>query len=521
MEGLSRARFGQNFGPRFGLRPKLALVALVLLALPLAGTLYVNEVERFLLESQEQSLLGIARAVATALHERPQLLASASGRDEEVDAILLGLQRSSSRLWVVDSGYQVIASAGSLRRAADVASETPWWQPLIGWLIPRPTEDFAESRPEDVLATGPEVAAALQGTPATHTRRTRDGRAVVLSAAHPIWNGDTVAGAVVAEETTNSAMSVKSAALERLLLLTLAAFATAGAVLTIFATRLSLRIRRLRDEAESAIDARGRIRRLAAGSEAADEIGDLSRSFSAVLERLAQHHSYLESMAGRLSHELRTPIAVVRSSLENLKLAPGQASTEASTGASTYIERAEEGLQRLNRILERMTEASRLEMSLRAAERERYDLAPVVHGCVEGYRIAYPQTRFALALPERRMEVEGSPDLAAQLLDKLVENAVDFSPPGEPVRVTLEESGGDALLTVANRGPALPEAMRGRLFDSMISMRETRAAGTPHLGIGLYVARLIAEFHGGSIAAADLPSGTGVALTVRFALAWK
>jgi len=513
VEGLSRPRFGQNFGPRFGLRAKLALVALVLLALPLAGTLYVNEVERFLLENQEQSLLGITRAVATALHERPQLLASASGRDEEVDAILLGLQRSSSRLWVVDSGYQVIASAGSLRRTAEVVSETPWWQPLIGWLIPRPTEDFAEARPEDVLATGPEVAAALQGTPATSTRRTRDGRAVVLSAAHPIWNGDAVAGAVVAEETTNSAMSVKSAALERLLLFTLAAFATAGAVLTVFATRLSLRIRRLRDEAESAIDARGRIRRLASGSEAADEIGDLSRSFSAVLERLAQHHSYLESMAGRLSHELRTPIAVVRSSLENLKLGPAD--------ADRYIERAEEGLQRLNRILERMTEASRLEMSLRAAERERYDLAPVVRGCVEGYRIAYPQARFALALPERRMEVEGSPDLAAQLLDKLVENAVDFSPPGETVRVSLEESGGDALLTVANKGPALPEAMRGRLFDSMISMRETRAAGTPHLGIGLYVARLIAEFHGGSIAATDLPSGEGVALAVRFALAWK
>ena len=502
---------------RFGLRAKLALVALVLLALPLAGTLYVNEMERFLLESQEQTLLGIARAVATALHERPQLLASASGRDDEVDAILLGLQRSSSRVWVVDRGYQVIASAGSLRRAAEVAAEAPWWQPLVGWLIPRPTEDFAEAQPEDVLATGPDVAAALQGTPATNTRRTRDGRAVVMSAAHPIWNGDEVAGAVVAEETTNSAMSVKSAALERLLVLTLTVFAGAGAVLTTFATRLSVRIRRLRDEAESAIDARGRIRRLASGSNAADEIGDLSRSFSAVLERLAQHHAYLESMAGRLSHELRTPIAVVRSSLENLKLAPAQGGRE----ASTYIERAEEGLQRLNRILERMTEASRLELSLRAAERERYDLVPVVRGCVDGYRIAYPQAVFALVLPQRRMEVEGSPDLAAQLLDKLVENAVDFSPLGEPIRVSLEETGGEVLLAVANKGPPLPEAMRGRLFDSMISVRETRATATPHLGIGLYVARLIAEFHGGSIAAADLPAGDGVALVVRLPLAWK
>jgi two-component system sensor histidine kinase ChvG len=502
---------------RFGLRAKLALVALVLLVLPLAGTLYVNEMERFLLESQEQTLLGIARAVATALHERPQLLASGSGRDDEVDAILLGLQRSSSRIWVVDRGYQVIASAGSLRRASEVASEAPWWQPLVSWLIPRPTEDFAEARPEDVVATGADVAAALQGTPATNTRRTRDGRAVVMSAAHPIWNGDEVAGAVVAEETTNSAMSVKSAALERLLVLTLVAFASAGAVLTIFATRLSVRIRRLRDEAESAIDARGRIRRLASGSSAADEIGDLSRSFSAVLERLAEHHAYLESMAGRLSHELRTPIAVVRSSLENLKLGPVEGGRE----ASTYIERAEEGLQRLNRILERMTEASRLELSLRTAERERYDLVPVVHGCVDGYRIAYPHAAFAVILPARRMEIEGSPDLAAQLLDKVIENAVDFSTSSEPVRVSLEEAGGEAVLAVANKGPLLPEAMRGRLFESMISVREARATATPHLGIGLFVARLIAEFHGGSIAAADLPSGDGVALLVRFPLAWK
>jgi two-component system, OmpR family, sensor histidine kinase ChvG len=504
-------------GLRFGLRVKLGLVALVLLALPLAGTLYVNEMERFLLEGQEQTLLGIARAVATALHERPQLLASASGRDDEVDAILLGLQRSSARIWVVDRGYQVIASAGSLRRPAEVAAETPWWQPLVGWLIRRPTEDFAETQPEDVLATGPDVAAALQGTAATNTRRTRDGRAVVMSAAHPIWSGDQVAGAVVAEETTNSAMSVKSAALERLLVLTLAAFAGAGAVLMIFATRLSLRIRRLRDEAESAIDARGRIRRLASGSSAGDEIGDLSRSFSAVLERLAQHHAYLESMAGRLSHELRTPIAVVRSSLENLKIDP----TLGGPDSSTYIERAEEGLQRLNRILQRMTEASRLELSLRTAERERYDLVPVVRGCVEGYRIAYPQAAFALVVPAQRMEVEGSPDLAAQLLDKLVENAVDFSPRAEPIRIALEESGGEALLTLANKGPALPEAMRGRLFDSMISVREAGATATPHLGIGLYVARLIAEFHGGNIAATDQPSGDGVTLLVRLPLAWK
>lgn len=506
MEGLKRRRFS--------LRAKLALVALVLLALPWAGTLYVNEVERFLLHGLEQTLLATARAVATALHERPQLLAVAS-RDEEVAAILLGVQRASSRIWVVNRRYDVVALAGALKRPAQAASEAPWWQPMVGWLIERPTEDFTEALPDGVLATGRDVVAALQGTPATRTRRTPDGRAVVMSAAHPIWSGDEVVGAVVAEETTNPIVSMKSAALERLLLLTLAAFSGAAALLIAFATRLSVRIRRLRDEAESVIDRRGHIARLASGSDAGDEIGDLSRSFSAVLERLAQHHAYLESMAGRLSHELRTPIAVVRSSLENLKLSSDEAERQ------RYVERAEEGLARLNRILERMTEASRLEQSLSSVERVRYDLRTVVRGCVDGYRVAYPRVSFRLELPPRRMEVEGSPDLAAQLLDKLVENAVDFCTLAQPILVALEEIAGSAVLRIVNKGRTLPEEMRSRLFQSMISVREGRHGGTPHLGLGLYVARIIAEFHGGSVRAGNLPAGDGVVIEVQMPLAWK
>jgi len=545
---------------RISLRAKLALVSLALLALPWAGWLYVGEMERFLLDGQERALLATARAVATALHDRPQLLQAVPERDdglrreaeqelrklteregraagyeagvalasesaiearpaqEEIAAILRGVQRASSRVWVVNRRYQVLALAGSLKRPAppeDDGALAPWWRRAIGWVIPHPTEDFAEALPDDVLATSRDIIAALQGTPGTRMRRTPDGRAVVLSAAYPIWAGDEVAGAVVAEETTNPIVSLRSAALERLLVLTLAAFAGVGALLIAYATRLSHRIRRLRDEAESAIDARGRITRLATGSDAGDEIGDLSRSFSAMLSRLAQHHAYLESMADRLSHELRTPIAVVRSSLENLELAaqPGE--------GRLYIARAEEGLARLNTILQRMMEASRLEQSLRTAERERYDLVPVVRGCVEGYRLAYPGARFKLELPDRRMDVEGSPDLAAQLLDKLVENAVDFSPPEAPVRVMLEEHNGAVVLTVANSGPLLPREMQGRLFESMVSVRGERRAGTPHLGLGLYVARLIAEFHGGSITAENLPTGDGVAISARLPIAWR
>jgi dedicated sortase system histidine kinase len=543
-----------------GLRAQLALVALALLALPWAGVSFVNELERTLLAGQERALLATARAVATALHDRPQLLAAAPARDdavrreaelelqriaqsegrlpqeaiaqlplareaelaarkaqEEIAAILRGVQRTESRLWVVNRRYQVLALAGSLRRSTGAANGDgelrQAWRRVVGWLIERPREDFAEAVPDDVLATGRDITSALQGTPGTRTRLTPDGRAVVMSAAHPVWNGNDVAGAVVVEETTNPIASLRSDALERLLLLTLAAFAGTAAILIGFATRLSQRIRRLRDEAECAIDARGRLARVAAGSDAGDEIGDLSRSISAMLARLAQHHVYLESMAGRLSHELRTPIAVVRSSLENLKLAATPEEIR------TYVARAEEGLGRLNTILQRMSEATRLEQALRTAERERYDLAAVVRGCVEGYRLAYAATPIVLEAPARTLEVSGSPDLGAQLLDKLVENAIEFSPAGEAVHVRLQEQGRYALLAVQNKGPALPAQMRARLFESMVSVRESRTGAAPHLGLGLYVARLIAEFHGGAIEAADTAAGDGVVVRVHLPLA--
>jgi signal transduction histidine kinase len=98
-------------------------------------------------------------------------------------------------------------------------------------------------------------------------------------------------------------------------------------------------------------------------------------------------------MAGRLAHELRTPVAVVRSSLDNLNDAAVPAD------ARVYIDRARSGLARLNAILTRMTEATRLEEALHDAERERFDLALVVAGCVEGYRLAYRDVPIAFAPP--------------------------------------------------------------------------------------------------------------------------
>jgi signal transduction histidine kinase len=165
-----------------------------------------------------------------------------------------------------------------------------------------------------------------------------------------------------------------------------------------------------------------------------------------------------------------------------------------------------------------MSEATRLEQTVRSGERETFDANKVVAGCVDGYAAAYPQRRFALMLPHAPVLLSGAPDLFAQMLDKLAANAVDFAT-ADPIEVTLDLAGDSAMLRFGNTGPLLPAAMHERLFESMVSVRSERANSEPHLGLGLYIVRQIAEYHEGSVTAADRPDGTGVTFELRLPLA--
>jgi len=529
-----------------GIRTQLLLVLTVFLVIPFLGWGYVRELERVLRDAQERTLAGTAQAVATALHDRARLFdltplpleSLASERDAiesseqravphpgavaEIAQILQGMSRTTARIWVVDRNLDVLARTGSLRRAAaepDTAAdgvESVWRRiersvlhPFYALVLAQPTEEFAEESAGTTLHEAREVAGALAGILTTDHRLTPDGRAVVVSAAHPIWVGDDVRGAVIVEETGNAVLAERNRAFERLFTIVLVALLVGSVALTIFASRLTGRIRKLRDDAEMAIDAHGRVKGALAGSQAGDEIGDLSRSFSSVLDRLSQYAFYRENMASRLSHELRTPLAVVRSSLDNLRQQP------LPDDARVYIERAQGGLQRLAELLTRMTEATRLEQSLSDVERERFDLAALVKGCVEGYRVAFRQRSFACEVPADPLQVEGAPDLAAQMLDKLVANAHEFATPNTAITVSLVRAGTTARLTVENEGPPLPDGMHERMFDSMVSVRPGTGGDIPHLGLGLYIVRLIAESHRGTARADDRPGGRGVMVTIE------
>jgi two-component system, OmpR family, sensor histidine kinase ChvG len=527
-----------------GIRFRLALVALALLALPLLAAHFITSMEAFLRESQERAIGATARAVAAALSDRPTLFERGATTDaegeerrrivalfaaadtdaaaslgnayvpsDEIERFLAIMGRAGSRVWVVDSRSRVRGLSGSLRDPSDTVAMAKWLKPVAALVVPLPKYPVGD----ETLPVRSQIDRALIGVSSTQWRATRDRDVAILSAAQPVFLGDDIVGAVVVEETTGAIQILRQAALEKLLAVTLAVVAVALAVLLAFSGRLAARIRRLHAEAEAAIDAQGRVKGAITASAAKDEIGDLSRTTAAMLGRLRDYNAYLEAMAGRLSHELRTPVAVVRSSLDNLAAEPlaGQ--------GRVYVERALEGVGRLGRLISRLSEATRLERLLESAERERFDLAAVVRGCVEGYRSAYPERRFELAAPAGAVTIEGAPDAFAQLLDKLIENANDFAPPGTGVKLALEAAEGEARLAVENEGPPLPEEMLHRLFDSMVSARASHGppevrAGAMHLGLGLYVVRLVAEHHGGRVRAMNRPEG-GVRFEVAVPLA--
>src|SRR6185436_20932856 len=142
--------------------------------------------------------------------------------------------------WIVDQNQRLLAIAGDLKRASPPPEPGPLEfavrlvRPVTDYLLEPPTQDFDDALPEQEIASGPVAASALQGVPARRWRQSPDSRAVILSASHPVWSGDDVVAAVVAEETTNATRSAYNRAMEQVIGLTLIAFVAGALALLLF-----------------------------------------------------------------------------------------------------------------------------------------------------------------------------------------------------------------------------------------------------------------------------------------------
>jgi dedicated sortase system histidine kinase len=417
-----------------------------------------------------------------------------------------------SHLQVVDRDRWLVADLPGSRGRTGATADTFWLLSLLyRSILSQETLQPPPETPALGRISGEEIESALRGLPANHRYRDPDyPRRTLLSGAVPIVHAEGVIGVVVARQSGEEYLSLTDQAFSRLLAYSLAALGIAALGLLAYASLLSWRIGRLSLAAREAVTEDGQIRDTFPRSAARDEIGDLSRHYADLLDQLRDYNDYLRTLSRKLSHELRTPIAVIRTSLENLEQAEDR---EEQSGV--YLTRAREGLLRLNRILTAMSEANRLEESIRNNPLAEVDLVPLLREVMAAYEGVYPEHQLKASIEPFRATVQGAPDLIVQALDKLMDNAASFTPRGGKIELRLARSHGGWDIEVKNEGPPLPEELRDRLFDPMVSVRDS-AAGDVHLGLGLHVVRMIIHYHRGQAGADNLPDGGGVCVTLHF-----
>jgi signal transduction histidine kinase len=415
----------------------------------------------------------------------------------------------ASRTWLVDRRGWVLADSGVLQTAG--SQQTTWLQRLLYRLVAGSRTELLEDGPGRPFGFDEKlVQQALSGKDAIAWSQDLETAVVRNAVAVPLRLEGEIEGAIVLQSSSEGLLLVTNRALGRLLFTTLALTLGLAAGLWFFATRLSSRVRRLSGAVSQAME-----RGVDSGAlpliTDRDELGELARNNDKLLRAVADYTQYLQTLAGKLSHELNTPLAITRSSLDNLS------SQDLDPAAVRYLDRAREGLDRQSAIVRAMSEASRLEASIAVAEWEETDLVQLLTHCAEAYASVHAGRRLVTELPPGPVKVSCSPELLAQALDKLVDNAMSLCGPEDTVTLGLQRKENLVAISVRNSGTRLPAEFQDRLFDSLVSLRDKRGA-LPHLGLGLYIVKLVAAAHAGSVAARNLPGRDGVEFIIELPL---
>ena len=428
----------------------------------------------------------------------------------KAEQLLQGLESNSHRYTLLNRQRQVVGRHGTISISSNNGDSLP--QRLASLLLSDSGEELFNKREKLGRLDGPEIRRALSGKGGVYRYQSPGTNLMMLSSAHPIRVQGSIQGALVVEQSTQEILILQQSAIEDLLLISLGLFIVTGGSLLLLASSITSRITRLSRKYQQAVSKDGRILMELTTTPERDELGQLDTSLNAVLKRTKEYSHYLESMASRLAHEFRTPLTVIQSSLENLQVEI-ESNPDEQSNALTYATRAQEGTRRLNQILTRLREATRLEQALNDTEVIDTDLNALLSALCQGYTDSYQKAVFEPTLPDTPIRTLISPDLISQALDKMISNAVDFHQPDTPIRIELDlETDGLAILKVINQGPPLEESIQQNLFNSMSSQRPSSHRQDPHLGLGLYLVRLIAEFHQGRAWAENMNNEVCVAI---------
>jgi signal transduction histidine kinase len=213
-------------------------------------------------------------------------------------------------------------------------------------------------------------------------------------------------------------------------------------------------------------------------------------------------------VSNAIAHDLRTPITRARGRLEE---AGAHAQTEAELRAA--IERATSDLDGIVAVFQALLRIAEIEAGSRRSAFKSFDFAPVLAGVVELYEAVAEDRGLAIVHDiAPKLPMYGDRELLQQAVANLVDNAVKFSPPGQPVQVVARPSVAGTDIVVTDRGLGIPPEDRDRATERFF--RGEKARSTPGAGMGLALVQAVAQLHGGTLDLGDAGPGLRATLSV-------
>lgn len=518
-----------------GISFRLLLFNILIVFAPLTAVLFLSTYEEQLLRYLEQSMVQQGRIVAAALGGRETLDA------HEARSLLLRLEgRQDARLRILDPTGRIVADSSLLMEAHPVSqsssvksfsSETRevlqrqdaserFLYRLASYpvrlmrnylLPPAPPIESGDYYGGAEQLLGDEVLAALEGRYGAATRISTGGQvSVTLYSALPVTSGSAITGVVLVSRSTYRILQdLYRLRLDifRIILLSLMA---AGLLSLFLSFTISRPLKRLSDKAGEVFTPGGKLMGRFHNGRRRDEIGRLALALDTLTARLREHMEFIESFASDVSHELKNPLASIRSAAEVLAESYDGGNEE----ASSFLAVIQREAFRMERLISAIRDISIIDARLQDENRELIDVKELILSAAEGCRLRHrgEAPRIRLLLPDSPVSLVLSPHRLVQVLENLLENAADFSPPGGTVTISLRKETSVIALRVYDDGPGIrPEKME-EIFHRFYSFRQPGKEGK-HAGLGLAIVKAVVQGYGGSIKAENRPEG-GACFTV-------
>ena len=489
---------------RLTLTSRILFVHVLPLVLLGGGVLYLDSYRKQLLDERFKLALVeaqiTAEALAGATRQRQEALLIQIGKEQRLRIRVYGPagELESDSFALADPSFD-LPEPSEIDQGSFALRMDRWFDRVVG----APTlPDYVEPAVDEATAWPELVRAREESLTQIVLRDAPDGTHVINAAAPVGLDGDTL---LLTRNPVDITQRVREARTTVLLIVLL--FLAVSTMLSFFLAQTI--VRPLRELVQAAVRVRqGRDRQVEVPRlpDRRDEIGMLARAVSDMTAALRHRIDAVESFAADVAHEIKNPLASLRSATDSL----GKVDDPALR--AQLLDIARHDVRRIDRLVTEISDASRIDAEMSRTEFERVDMESLLRNIVHSReeRGENDGRRLSVETEGDRFVVSGVGMRLARIIENLLDNAVSFSPPDGTIDARLTRREGRVILTICDEGPGIPEEKREKVFHRFHFDRPAGEDFGNHSGLGLAIGRTIAEAHDGSLhveARADGASG--------------